>query len=67
MTADLILSPSDAITHVNGNTDDGDEFVDAWVLGTLEVVDSGHIVVTNEVVAEMEAAAVSNGLVVEHD
>jgi hypothetical protein len=63
---DLFLTPTpdSAVTLVEGETEEGVEFVDAWVLGTLEVLDAGRIYVTNEVAGEVERAALNDGLTV---
>lgn len=32
------------VDHVEGNTDEGVEFVDAWLRGTYTVIDSGRLI-----------------------
>jgi hypothetical protein len=43
---DLTLTHSGEfdVDHVEGNTDKGVEFVDAWLRGTYTVIDSGRII-----------------------
>jgi hypothetical protein len=43
---DLTLTHSGEfdVDHVEGNTDKGVEFVDAWMRGTYTVIDSGRII-----------------------
>lgn len=66
---DLTLTRSSAfgVTEVEGHTYTGVEFVDAWLLGTVEVIDSGRIVVPTEIVQEIEKAAQERGLTIEHE
>lgn len=55
------------LTQVQGNTDDGVEFVDAYPASMMEVVDSGQIIVPTDDVAAIERAAAERDLTFEHE
>ena len=67
---DLIFSRSGEldVTQVQGETEEGVDFVDAYVgPGEFTVVDSGRIIVPTANVPEVVAGAVEEGLSFEHE
>jgi hypothetical protein len=56
-----------AVTQIEANTEEGTDFVDAWLLGTMEVLDSGRIIVPTEVAPEVEMSALKQGLTINHE
>lgn len=52
------------IDHVEGNTDKGVEFVDAWTRGTYTVIDSGRILLPSPNAQAMVEMARDAGLTI---
>lgn len=63
---DLTFSTSGEfdVTQIEGNTDEGIEFIDAWSQGTFNVVDSGRIIVPGNELPTFEEAAAKRGLTI---
>lgn len=53
------------VTHIEGNTDEGVQFVDSLTLPVMEVVDSGRVIVPTDATGAVLAAARRNTLTVE--
>lgn len=49
---------------VTGETDQGEEFVEAWLLGVLAVEDFARVTITSEFVGDLRRAAAEQGLTV---
>lgn len=62
---DVLIANDGATATVTGETDDGEAFVDAWLLGVLSVQDVGRVTVTSEVIEDFTKAAGEKGLQVE--
>lgn len=62
---DVQITLDAATAAVTGETEDGEEFVDAWALGVLTVEDYGRITVTAEVLGDLRKAAAARQLSVE--
>lgn len=60
--ADVYVTSNGAVAVVESDTDEGVDFVDSWLLGVLEVKDSGSVVLTAEVADEFEREAKTRGL-----
>lgn len=67
--SDLTLTRSGEldVTQIEGNTDEGVDFVDALYLATMEVVDAGRVIVPTGEVAAIEQSAREAGLTIERD
>jgi hypothetical protein len=65
---DLTLTKSNefGVVHVEGNTDPGVEFVDAWNAGTFTVIDSGRIILPPANAEALVDLAIDNGLTIEN-
>jgi hypothetical protein len=60
------------VTQAIGNTEEGVDFIDAWPYSgdepeAMYVHDAGNIIVKQDVAEEIEKAALTAGLTVEHD
>lgn len=58
-------SSDEDLTHVEGNTDAGEDFVDSLMRETLTVLDSGHVIVQTTDVAAIQVDAREQGLTME--
>lgn len=69
MTADLTLTRNSelSVTQVEGNTEAGVEFVDAWPGSTMEVVDSGRILLPEDAIPALRQAALRGSLTIEYE
>lgn len=64
--ADLTLtrnSELEEVVQVEGNTEAGVDFVDAWP-GAMEVVDSGRIILPDDAVPALRQAALRDSLTI---
>jgi hypothetical protein len=55
--ADILIGLYGATARVTGESEAGEEFVDAWILGVLSVQDYGRVTITAEVALELARAA----------
>lgn len=65
MVIDIFVTGESERVMAIGNTDEGEEFIDAWSGALLEVIDSGSIVIPREVEQEFTKAAIVAGMKVE--
>lgn len=72
LQSDLTFSRSGElqVTQVEGNTEEGVEFIDGWFPTAdkrFMVVDSGRVIVPTTTAPSLEEAAKRDGLTVEHE
>jgi hypothetical protein len=53
--------------NVEGNTEEGIEFIDAWGSGEFQVIDSGRIVIPADSIPAFVDGAAQVGLTADHD
>lgn len=56
-----------SVTQVEGNTEAGVEFVDAWPGSTMEVVDSGRILLPEDAIPALRQAALRGSLTIAYE